>query len=157
LISSTAPLNLLNVLVQKQLRKLSLGLSAEELEQLASRMLDVANDISGDIVLRAAKHGCFASELIGLVLSRYLIEDEIGSKHHAGWFFLDDYADWLGQKEEHIADILALSPQFVDGRHRLIGIVGEAKLVASDGVAQARKTSEVQLRETLARIQDAIF
>ncbi|MGA7792404.1 MAG: FtsK/SpoIIIE domain-containing protein [Candidatus Acidiferrales bacterium] len=157
LISSTAPLNLLNVLVQKQIRKLSLGLSAEELEQLASRMLDVANDISGDIVLRAAKHGCFANELIGLVLSRYLIEDEIGSEHHAGWFFLDDYADWLGQKEEHIADILALSPQFVNGRHRLIGIVGEAKLVASDGVAQARKTSEVQLRETLARIQDAIF
>jgi S-DNA-T family DNA segregation ATPase FtsK/SpoIIIE len=157
LISSTAPLNLLNVLVQKQLRKFNLGLQPHELVALSSRMLDRANEISGDIVLRAAKHGCFASELIGLVLSRFLIEDEIGDGRPVGWFFLDDYADWLGQKEEHIADILALSPQFIDGKHRLIGIVGEAKLVSGDGVAKARKTSEVQLRETLARMQSAIF
>lgn len=157
LISSTAPLNLLNVLVQKRLRALNLGLDAEQLHALASRMLDLANEISGDIVLRAAKHGCFANELIGLVLSRFLIEDEIGSRHHIGWFFLDDYADWLGQKEEHIADILALSPQMEGDRHRLVAIVGEAKLVTADGVSSARRTSEVQLRETVARIQDALF
>lgn len=157
LISSTAPLNLLNVLVQKRLRALNLGLDADQVQAFATRMLDLANEISGDIVLRAAKHGCFANELIGLVLSRFLIEDEIGTKHHIGWFFLDDYADWLGQKEEHIADILAFSPQMNGDRHQLVAIVGEAKLVTSDGVSSARRTSEVQLRETLARIQDALF
>jgi S-DNA-T family DNA segregation ATPase FtsK/SpoIIIE len=157
LISSTAPLNLLNVLVQKRLRALNLGLDGDQLQSLASRMLDLANEISGDIVLRAAKHGCFANELVGLVLSRFLLEEDIGKNHHIGWLFLDDYADWLGQKEEHIADILALSPQMAGDRHRLVAIVGEAKLVTADGVSSARRTSEVQLRETLARIQDALF
>ena len=70
------------------------------LSALATRFINDANDLSGDIVLRAAKRGRSASELIGLVLSRYVIRHELGQGHYAGWYFLDDYADWMGQRED---------------------------------------------------------
>jgi S-DNA-T family DNA segregation ATPase FtsK/SpoIIIE len=157
IISSKAPLNLLSILVQKRLLDLNLGLSATEISELAGRMIDDANEISGDIVLRAAKRACFASELVGVALSRFLLEDEIGAKGPAGWYFLDDYAEWLGQKQQHIADILALSPQLHDGKPTLVVLLSEAKYIDIDGLATARRSSEVQLRETQTRIQEAIF
>jgi S-DNA-T family DNA segregation ATPase FtsK/SpoIIIE len=157
IISSKAPLNLLSILVQKRLRDLNLGLGANDIARLAEQMIDDANDISGDIVLRAAKRACFASELIGLALSRFLLEDEIGMGARTGWYFLDDYAGWLGQKQEHIADILALSPQQHGGKPKLVALLSEAKYVGIDALAVARRSSEVQLRETLARIQEAVF
>lgn len=157
IVSSRASLNLLNVLVQKRLRELNLGLADTELVQLAERMIDDANDISGDIVLRAAKRACFASELIGLVLSRFILEDELDASQRCGWYFLDDYATWLGQKQEHIADILALSPQQVDGRPRLVVLLSEAKYIGFDTLSVARRSSEVQLRETQVRVQEAVF
>ena len=52
-ISSKAPLNLLEVMVIRRLRNLSLGLDEPELRELANRMMNDANDLSGDIVLRA--------------------------------------------------------------------------------------------------------
>lgn len=157
IISSKAPLNLLSILVQKRLQDLNLGLSATEISELAARMIDDANEISGDIVLRAAKRACFASELVGLALSRFLLEDEIGAGAPTGWYFLDDYAEWLGQKQEHIADVMALSPQQHAGKPTLVVLLSEAKYVGIDGLATARRNSEVQLRETQTRIQDAIF
>ena len=114
IISSRAPLNLLEVLVQRRLYNLNLELGSDEIRDLTRRIVEDANAISGDIVLRAAKQGQFASELIGLVLSRFLLEDELGNPTSCGWYFLDDYAMWLGQREERLADILALSPQRQD-------------------------------------------
>jgi S-DNA-T family DNA segregation ATPase FtsK/SpoIIIE len=157
IISSKAPLNLLSVLVQRRLQDLSLGLATDDIARLAERMISTANDISGDIVLRAAKRACFANELIGLVLSRFLLEDEIGVDARTGWYFLDDYAGWLGQKQEHIADILALSPQEQAGNPRLVVLLSEAKYVGMDSLAAARRSSEVQLRETQSRIQEGVF
>ena len=42
---------------------------------------------------------------MGIVLSRFLISQELGTQRYYGWYFLDDYAEWLGQREEQIADI----------------------------------------------------
>ena len=155
-ISSKAPLNLLEVMVIRRLRNLSLGIDESELRELARRMRDDANDLSGDIVLRAAKRGQFANELIGLVLSRFLLQDECEAAH-CGWYFLDDYANWLGQREEHIADILALSPRTQSDQVTLIALLSESKYVGSDALAKARRTSAVQLRETAVRIHSALF
>jgi S-DNA-T family DNA segregation ATPase FtsK/SpoIIIE len=107
-VSSTSELRILNVLVRRRLSELSLGLDEERLSKLAKRLIDDANAISGDIVLRAAKRGVSAGELIGLVLSRALVAEELGGHAAVAWFLLDDYAGWLGQREEGIADILAL-------------------------------------------------
>jgi S-DNA-T family DNA segregation ATPase FtsK/SpoIIIE len=75
-----------------------------------------------------------------------------------GWYFLDDYAEWLGQHEEQIADILALSPQeTLDGKLHLAVLIGEAKYIDITNLAVKRKESQKQLRDTMHRINDAIF
>jgi len=158
LVSSTAPLTLLQSMVLSRLKDLNLGLTDQEYRELTQRFIDEANEISGDIVLRAAKRGRNASELIGVVLSRYLIYRELGTNRRFGWYFLDDYAEWLGQQEEQIADILVLSPdELADGQYRLAVIIAESKYIDVASLATKRKESQKQLRDTIRRIEDAIF
>jgi S-DNA-T family DNA segregation ATPase FtsK/SpoIIIE len=158
LISSTAPLSLLRSMVFGRIRDLNLEIGDAECRSLTDRLINDANDISGDIVLRAAKRGRNARELIGLVLSRYLIRHEIGVARRFGWYFLDDYAEWLGQREEQIADILALSPEEdTAGDLRLNVIIAESKYIDATSLAAKRKESQKQLRDTVRRINDALF
>ncbi|MEB3103322.1 FtsK/SpoIIIE domain-containing protein [Ferviditalea candida] len=156
IVSSRSKLNLLQVLVKRRLESLNLGLDDETLFQLTEKFIDEANGISGDIVLRAAKRGVFAGELIGVVLSKMLLQSELKASS-VGWFFLDDYASWLGQKEEQIADILALCPKVKDGQPYLQVLVSEAKYVESKSAAEAKKNSQKQLRDTIVRMENAIF
>lgn len=157
-VSSRAPLGLLRSMVLGRLRDLDLGIAEEELESAAERFIDDANDLSGDIVLRAAKRGRSASELIGLVLSRFLIRHELGRHQYAGWYFLDDYAGWLGQREEHIADLLALAPlDSASPPRRLAIVVSEAKYIDLSSLAAKRKESKKQLQDTLRRIGGAVL
>jgi DNA segregation ATPase FtsK/SpoIIIE, S-DNA-T family len=157
LVSSDASLNVLKVLVRKRLEALNLGLENERIGKLVERLINDANAVSGDIVLRAAKCGRFASELVGVVLSKALITEEMGAQNPIGWYFLDDYASWLGQKEGQIADIMAISPQYVNEEPVLKVIISEAKYIDIAGLADARKTSQNQLRQTVDRIADALF
>lgn len=158
-VSSLAPLNMLHLLVQRNLRTLGLDLRPEEMVKLSEELVKYASEVSGDIVLRAARRSPFAHELIGLALSRYLLDDELGAREHArGWYFLDDYAEWLGQREEHIADILALSPRAgADGRETLVVLVSEAKYVSAEILQTQRAHSGSQARQTVARMEDALF
>jgi hypothetical protein len=82
----------------------------------AERVIRDALAVSGDIVLRAAKRGVSAGEMLGLILSRYLVQHEF--RHMCGspqknpvqvFFLLDDYATWLAQRESRIADLLGLA------------------------------------------------
>lgn len=158
LISSTAPLSLLRTMVFGRVKDLNLELTDAECRDLAEKFINDANEISGDIVLRAAKRGRNASELMGVVLSRYMIRHELGTGRRFGWYFLDDYAEWLGQREEQIADILALTPeQTHDGKLQLAVIISEAKYIDAASLATKRKESQKQLRDTVRRINDAIF
>lgn len=159
LISSNCKTTLLHRMVRQRLNGLTLGLSDEELSTLAQRFIDEANKVSGDLVLRAAKRGRNASELIGVVLSKFLIEKELSAgQRYFGWYFLDDYANWLGQKEEQIADILALSPEIAeDGSRRLAVVISESKYVDYASLSVKRKESQKQLRQTIDRIEKALF
>lgn len=158
IVSSNARLGLLHSMVLRRLKDLVLDLDAAAYAQLAERFIDDANDVSGDIVLRAAKRGRNASELMGIVLSRFLIRHEIGTDRHFGWYFLDDYASWLGQREEQIADMLALAPErAADGRLRLAAVVSEAKYIDAASLTAKRKESQNQLRQTVKRVRDAVF
>jgi S-DNA-T family DNA segregation ATPase FtsK/SpoIIIE len=157
LISSRAPVGLLRSMVVSRLRNLHLGLNEEETYGLAERFIADANDLSGDIVLRAARRGRSASELMGLVLSRYVVRHELGPERYAGWYFLDDYADWLGQREEQIADLMALCPMFApDGGMRLLAVITEAKYIDVGALAAKRKESQKQLRDTIRRVAGAV-
>jgi DNA segregation ATPase FtsK/SpoIIIE, S-DNA-T family len=157
LVSSDASLNVLKVLVRKRLEALNLGLEIDRIDKLVERLIKEANAVSGDIVLRAAKCGRFASELMGVVLSKALIAEEMGEQNPTGWYFLDDYASWLGQKEGQIADIMAMSLQSINDEPILKVIISEAKYIDVAGLADARKTSQNQLRQTVNRIADALF
>lgn len=156
-VSTKSKLNLLHILVKRRLDNLNLGLTPEELVKLSEIFIEEASELSGDIVLRAAKRGRFASELLGVVLSKSLITSELGKSESIGWFFLDDYASWLGKKEEQIADILALCPKEVNGNYYLQVIITECKYVDRKSLANSKKTSKKQLRDTVLRINNALF
>lgn len=158
LISSTASLSLLRSMVLGRVKDLNLELSDAECKALTEKFINDANEISGDIVLRAAKRGRNASELMGVVLSRYMIRHELGVTRRFGWYLLDDYAEWLGQREEQIADILALTPeQAPDGELQLAVILAESKYIDHASLSAKRKESQKQLRDTVRRIHDAVF
>lgn len=162
IVSSTSELRLLGVLIRRRLSELSLSLGENELDAVVARIKKDALLVSGDIVLRAAKRGVSAGEMLGLVLSRYLVNQEFVGQVGLGqsfsaFFLLDDYADWLAQRENRIADILALCVEEVDDRIRLRITVVESKFVAIEGVAEARRSSKAQLMATLTTFRDALF
>jgi DNA segregation ATPase FtsK/SpoIIIE, S-DNA-T family len=158
LVSSNASLGLLQTLLHSRIRDLLPDMTEDRVRDLAKRFIDDANLISGDIVLRAAKRGRNASELMGVVLSHYLAKWEMGTDQRAGCYFLDDYSDWLGQREQHIADLLILKPEILaNGDRRLSALITEAKFVQEAGLSENRKQSQKQLRDTIQRIEQALF
>jgi len=157
-VSSQASLELLRSMILQRLRDLDLGLSEADLSGLAGRFIQDAKELSGDIVLRATKRSRNASELIGVVLSRYLLRHELKQCPNIGWYFLDDYAVWLGQKEGLIADLLAIAPETTaDGRVRLSVIVSEAKYISYESHVAKQHESKQQLCQSVRRISEALF
>jgi S-DNA-T family DNA segregation ATPase FtsK/SpoIIIE len=162
IVSSTSDLRLLGVLVRRRLDELKLPLTADEVAGAAERAKRDALSISGDIVLRAAKRGVSAGEMIGLVLSRHLLAEEFKAQANGGqaltaYFLLDDYASWLSQPESRIADILAINAEEKDGDIRVTISVVESKYIAAEGVAPARRGSKDQLLQTLGKFREALF
>jgi DNA segregation ATPase FtsK/SpoIIIE, S-DNA-T family len=162
IVSSTSELRLLSVLVRRRLDELNLPLTDEEIAGAAERAKRDALSVSGDIVLRAAKRGVSAGEMIGLVLSRHLLSEEFKAQANGGqvltaYFLLDDYASWLSQPESRIADILAINAEEKDGEIRVTISVVESKYVAADGLAQAKRSSKDQLLQTLGKFREALF
>lgn len=158
ILSSKASVGLLRAMLLHRLQDLNLGLDNQSCEDLADRFIQDANTISGDIVLRAAKRGRHASELIGLVLSRYLVHRKLDDDSPCGWYFLDDYAEWLGQREQQIADIIALQPKRdPEGQLQLSIFITEAKYIEASSLAEKSRESQKQLRDTLQRVEAALF
>lgn len=162
IVSSTSELRLLGVLVRRRLDELKLQLTPEEINETAEKAKRDALSVSGDIVLRAAKRGVSAGEMIGLVLSRHLLAEEFkaqasGGQILAAYFLLDDYASWLSQPESRIADILALHVEEKDEGIRVVISIVESKYVAADGLAVARRSSKDQLLATLDKFREALF
>ncbi|MDZ4281324.1 MAG: FtsK/SpoIIIE domain-containing protein [Hydrogenophaga sp.] len=162
IVSSTSELRLLGVLVRRRLDELNLQLDASEVQAAADRAKRDALSISGDIVLRAAKRGVSAGEMIGLVLSRHLLSEEFraaagGGQVLTAYFLLDDYASWLSQPESRIADILALNVEEREEGVRVVISIVESKYVAIDGLAKARRDSKDQLLATLGMFREALY
>lgn len=164
IVSSTSELRLLGVLARRRLGELGLPFNADEMTVLADRVKKDALSVSGDIVLRAAKRGVSAGEMIGLVMSRYLLDQEFKVISGSGarpmfsvFFLLDDYADWLAQKENRIADILGLCVEETEDGPLLHVAVVESKYVSALGAAEARRSSKAQLMATLSTFRAALF
>lgn len=164
IVSSTSELRLLRVLARRRLSELGLSISSDALDELATRVEKDAMAVSGDIVLRAAKRGISAGEMLGLVMSRHLVDNELRTLSGAGsrpsftvFFLLDDYATWLAQRESRIADLLGLCVEERDGIVHLHIAICEAKYVGAAGAAEARRSSKAQLLATLSTFRSALF
>jgi S-DNA-T family DNA segregation ATPase FtsK/SpoIIIE len=110
IISSSARETLLVNTLKEKLRSLLASDTPDHvIETLWQRFIQDANKISGGLVLKAARRANNTNELLGMVLSRYLVQSEIGLERPIAWCFLDDYSEWLGKKEgANIADLLVL-------------------------------------------------
>lgn len=158
IISSRASDSLLRATLRGRLRALALGYDNDQLDEITQRLITDANTVSGDIVLRAARRGTNASELIGVVLSKFLVEYELGPDRPVAWIFLDDYASWLGQDEKRIADLLCLAPRVgTDGEPWLDIIVTEAKYIGATSANAQAEHSARQLKDTLSRLESALL
>jgi DNA segregation ATPase FtsK/SpoIIIE, S-DNA-T family len=157
-ISSTARDTLLMNSIQDILREmLPAGVTNEELNKYARRFMDEANAVSGKLVLRAARRANNTKELLGVVLSKYLIESQIDNNKSTCWFLLDDYAHWIGKQDgKRLADLLVLSPSERNGKPHLEIAVSEAKFGSPEDVSAKKLSSEKQLQDTLAQIARAL-
>lgn len=164
IVSSTSDLRLLTVLVKRRLVELGLSLNETQTEDLAKRLINDALAVSGDIVLRAAKRGVSAGELIGLVLSRWLMEQEFNILCGGGahprltvFFLLDDYAAWLAQQENRLADLLGVCVEEDGDSIKFHICVVESKYVSANSAADAKRSSVAQLGATLSTLDEALF
>jgi S-DNA-T family DNA segregation ATPase FtsK/SpoIIIE len=157
-ISSTARDTLLINSIQEILRgMLPNNVTDDELKEHARRFMAEANAVSGKLVLRAARRSNNTKELLGVVLSKYLIETQIDTNKSTCWFLLDDYAQWLGKQDgKRLADLLVLSPSERDGRPHLEIAVSEAKFGTPEDVSGKKMSSEKQLQDTLTQIGRAL-
>lgn len=164
IVSSTSELRLLRVLARRRLSELGLGIPADSLDEVAARVEKDALSVSGDIVLRAAKRGVSAGEMLGLVMSRHLVDHELRALAGGAsrpsftvFFLLDDYATWLAQRESRIADLLGLCVEEREGVVHLHLAIVESKYVGAIGAADARRSSKAQLLATLSTFRSALF
>ncbi|EMP54067.1 hypothetical protein MSNKSG1_16816 [Marinobacter santoriniensis NKSG1] len=155
-VSTTSKPKLLRVLLKERLDRIDPSITKGN-EAVIDKLIDQANTLSGQVVMRAARYGHYANELLGIVLSMEKIQRSLGGRNQPiGWYFLDDFASWFGQREEQIADIMAIAPRIIDGKPVLKVAISEAKFVTSGGYRAQAKKSAKQLEETVARLGRAI-
>jgi S-DNA-T family DNA segregation ATPase FtsK/SpoIIIE len=159
IISSDARETLLvNTLKEKLKALLASDTPEDVIDSLCKQFMEDANKISGGLVLKAARRANNTNELLGMVLSRYLVQSELGAGRPIAWCFLDDYSQWLGKKEgANIADLLVLAPKTnEDGSMHLDVVVTEAKFVTHEALGGAASTSAKQLIDTLSQLTEAM-
>lgn len=154
-VSTTTEPKLLHALLKDRLNYIDHRI-VEDNPKIINTLIRLANKLSGQVIMRAARYGHYANELLGVVLSMSQIKSSLSdSEGVIGWYFLDDFASWFGQREEKIADIMAITPIVENGRPILKIVISEAKFVTSDNYkAQARQSAK-QLEETVARLSRA--
>lgn len=156
-VSTTSRPRLLHALLRERLDRIDPAIVATHGDDVVDRLINEANALSGQVVMRAARYGHFANELLGIVLSMQRLRAGLGaSSSPVGWYFLDDFASWFGQREEQIADIMAIAPRVEDGQPVLKIAFSEAKFVSSDGYRTQAKKSARQLEETVVRVARAL-
>lgn len=156
IISSKSKETLLRNTLRSRLQAILPGTpDSNRLSSLANKFIDHANSISGGLFLRSARRARNTSELIGVVLSQFIVQQETQTQPTA-WCFLDDYSAWLGKRDEsRLADLLALSWDTSEKVPILDVIVTEAKFIATPVDEHAKKSAS-QLRQTLAQLEEAL-
>lgn len=127
----------------------------EFLIAVATQLIERANEVSGDIVLRAAGPGAFLNELIGLVAARFETERRFRAAHPdalSTWVLLDDFEHWFSGK---FPDLLFVAISDNDGQLQLHMEVLEAKCVGQVSFEAESADAEEQLRHGIGRLAQA--
>lgn len=130
----------------------------ENVKNIAEYLIDQANELSGDIVLRAAGPGAYLNELIGLVLTKRLTEREYNRAHNdtlQAWIYLDDYSGWFNTGNKYPDLVFIGIDQSQSGTIRLNAQVAEAKCVSAGGFAKESEDAQRQALEGVARLGEA--
>jgi len=126
-------------------------------------IIKAANELSGDILLKAIGRGSFANEMLGLVLTKTIIEGL--SSHDNILIYIDDYADWflssinseeklLMTQNNVLADILSITPIFINNKLTTVYIdVVEAKFCNEANRAGHAKKSLQQTKDSYTQIK----
>lgn len=131
----------------------------EIVSNIVHKLMADATQLSGGLVLKAARRLRNAQELIGCVLSKFILEKQIASGGiGTAWCMLDDYARWLGKRPETgVADILSITPVInPDGKRHLEVLVSEAKYIDYVSLPAEKKRSEGQLLDSVKQLQRSV-
>ncbi|WP_424676155.1 DNA translocase FtsK [Chloroflexus sp.] len=122
-------------------------------QQIAAHLAEMANRISGDIVLRAAGPGLFLNELIGLVVAMFQAEQAFQRQYTQAlsvWILLDDYKHWF--RSGKMPDLLLIGLQKVDERALVHLQLVEAKCVNATAFEREAKDACLQVRSGVSRL-----
>lgn len=122
-----------------------------------------ANELSGDVLLKAIGRGKFANEMLGLVLTKSILENCTNKKNVM--IYIDDYADWflssinseeklLMDQNNVLADILSITPIFEDNDLSTIYVdIIEVKFCNEAGRPKLAKKSFQQTKDSYNHIK----
>ncbi|RMD72460.1 MAG: hypothetical protein D6823_15075, partial [Chloroflexi bacterium] len=122
-------------------------------QQIAAHLAEMANRISGDIVLRAAGPGLFLNELIGLVVAMFQAEQAFQRQYTQAlsvWILLDDYKHWF--QSGKMPDLLLIGLQEADERALVHLQLVEAKCVNATAFEREAKDARLQVRSGVSRL-----
>lgn len=134
------------------------GAEKTDLEALREQLFNRAAELSGGVVMRGAQWRNYAHELLGLVLAQREIDRllKAGRENKTGWFFLDDFREWLDLSGE-MADILAVDFSKGPEGPEVRLVLAEAKYAGRDNLVEHRKRSLRQLESTFTALQHRLL
>ena len=128
-----------------------------------ANIIKSANELSGDVLLKAIGRGSFANEMLGLVLTKTILEG--CSSHDNVLIYIDDYADWflssvnsedklLMTQNNVLADVLSITPIFTDDKLTTVYVdVVEAKFCNEVNRVGHAKKSLQQTKDSFTQIK----
>lgn len=136
-----------------RLTKMLPRIERTQCQQIASHLAEIANRISGDIVLRAAGPGLFLNELIGLVAAMFQTEQVFQQKYPQSlrvWILLDDFKHWFQSGKR--PDLLLIGLQEENSQARVHLWLVEAKCINETAFERERKDASHQVRSGVSQL-----
>lgn len=127
------------------------------LRQVAEQLVVRANEISGDIVLRAAGPGAFLNELIGLVVAKFETERRYRARRPddlRAWILLDDFEHWFGAGKFPDLLFVAIGRDEAGGLRLHLEVL-EAKCVGQLSFEREAADAQIQVRRGVSRLAPA--
>jgi len=139
--------------------------SDEQREKLANWWVTQAREISGDLVLRATGPGTLVNELIGVVLTRHTLDNQVLSQINPSdpnkvriWLSADDYRHWFesGGSNNIRPDLIGVEISVQNGQLTIKIIIAESKYIGgdnNDNFDNQHKKAIQQIRSGLLTMQ----